>query len=76
MQGTEKAAVCYKICLLDCSLHKISEVTKVSCFHGEEEGGGEEMTFEKVFLKQILKTFQEPDKVSRLQGQAYNTQGL
>lgn len=34
------------------------------------------MTFEKVFLKQILKTFQEPHKVSRLQGQAYNTQGL
>lgn len=34
------------------------------------------MTFEKVLLNQILKTFQESHKVSRLQGQAYNTQGL
>lgn len=43
---------------------------------GKKKGDGEEMTFEKVLLKQILKTCQEPHKGSRLQGQAYNTQGV
>lgn len=45
-------------------------------FHGGKEEHGEEMPFEKVLLKQMIKTFQESHKVSRLQGQAYNTQGL
>lgn len=52
------------------------KLLKFPRFHGGKEGHGEEMPFEKVLLKQMIKTFQESHKVSRLQGQAYNTHGL